>query len=363
VKPLGLALVLLVVAAAQGASAAPAGLETKTLVTAQGRIVALAQDGAGIAWLEYGREGRCNRIHVRFGNRERLLPAPGAGSETCRWRRLARAGLALGGDRVLWTLHQPGSFERDVLFSAGLSDPRERRLETVGHSSKGVGSWLGGIDGDRGTLAYSTVKIDYVDESDCRRGGDCAMRITGGSTRRVVKGGTREIPGAEGAMAMAVGAGRVALVRPTRTSGGGRPFAGPGVPIRILDGVSGRKEGSLHSPVQVKELALSPKWAVALTAGSGRRSIELYNLRTERFLGDSVVDRRASDVSVSANKMIVYRIDRRIMSLDPKGRRRLLTTTPTTPFGLSIEDRRVIWAENSGGTGRIRSLTLPRPGR
>jgi hypothetical protein len=364
VKPLGLALVLLVVAAAQGASAAPApGLEPKTLVTAQGRIVALAQDGAGIAWLEYGREGRCNRIHVRFGNRERLLPAPGAGSETCRWRRLARAGLALGGERVLWTLHQPGSFERDVLFSAGLSDPRERRLETVGHSSKGVGSWLGGIDGDRGTLAYSTVKIDYVDESDCRRGGDCAMRITGGSTRRVVKGGTREIPGAEGAMAMAVGAGRVALVRPTRTSGGGRPFAGPGVPIRILDGVTGRKEGSLHSPVQVKELALSPKWAVALTAGSGRRSIELYNLRTERFLGDSVVDRRASDVSVSANKMIVYRIDRRIMSLDPKGRRRLLTTTPTTPFGLSIEDRRVIWAENSGGTGRIRSLTLPRPGR
>jgi hypothetical protein len=364
VKPLGLALVLLVVVAAQGASAAPAPApKPRTLVTTQGRILGLAQDGAGFAWLEYGRQGRCNRIHVRFGNRERLLPA-GAGGATCRWRRaLTRAGLALAGRRVLWTLHRPGTVERDFVFTAGLGDPSERRLATLGHGKDGVGTWLGDIGGDGATLAYSTVDISYVDESDCRRGEDCAVRLSGGATWRVVRKGIREIPDAGGAMAMAVGAGRVALVAPTRTSEDGRPFAGPGEPIRILNGVTGRMEGVLHSPVQVKELALSPEWAVALTSGNRRKAIELYNLDSERFLGDSVVGPKASDVSVSANKMIVYRIDNTIWSLDPDGNRRKLVTTSTAPFGLSIEDRRVIWAENTGGTGRIRALTLPRSGR
>jgi hypothetical protein len=364
VKPLGVALVLLVVAAAQGASAAPAPApKPRTLVTTQGRTLALAQDGAGIAWLEYGRQGRCHRIHVRFGNRERLLPAR-AGSTTCRWQRaLARARLALAGQRVLWTLHQPGTVERDFVFSASLADPRERRLAAPSHGKDGVGTWLGDIGGDRATLAYSTVNISHVDESDCRRGGDCAVRLTGGATWRVIRNGIREIPEAGGAMAMAVGSGRIALVAPTRTSEDGRPFAGPGEPIKIRNGVTGRMEGVLHSPTQVKELALSPEWAVALTSGNRRKAIELYNLDNERFIGDSVVGPKASDVSVSTNRMVVYRIDRQIFSLDPDGNRRPLITAPTTPLGLSIEDRRVIWAENSGGTGRIRALTLPRPGR
>jgi hypothetical protein len=364
VKPLGLALVLFVVVTAQGASAAPVPApKPRTLVTTQGRILALAQDGAGIAWLEYGRQSRCNRIHVRFGNRERLLPA-GAGNATCRWRRaLARAGLALAGQRVLWTLHQRGTVERDFVFTAGLADPSERRLAILGHGKDGVGTWLGDIGGDRATLAYSTVDISHVDESDCRRGGDCAVELNGGATWRVIRNGIREIPEAGGAVAMAVGAGRVALVEPTGTSEDGRPFAGPGTSIKILNGVTGRKEGSLHSPVQVKELALSPEWAVALTAGNRRKAIELYELKSERFIGDSVVGPKASDVSVSANKMIVYRIDKQIWSLDPDGNRRKLVTAPTSPFGLSIEDRRVIWAENNGGTGRIRALTLPRPRR
>ena len=351
-----IALALLLAAGIQGAASAAPSPRVRTLAKASGPIVAFAQDGPRFAWLEAGRRGRCNQIHVRDGSRKiRPLPSTSSRNRTCRWRRLWRTKLALAGDRVLWTLQSSGAAEVDRVLTTSPQDRRERELEALAHTKAGVGEWLGGLTGDRTMLAYTKVTIAGP---DCQTA-PCPVRISGGETVRIVKGKRRSVPNTKGGIEIAAGSGHFVLLPPTKTSqNGGRPFAGPGTAISVRENVSGKMIGVLSPPGLVSELALSGTTAVALTADGGRRAIELYNLKTLRFVGDSVVPFPARDVSISTSGMIVYRVNSQIWSIDPSGRRRLLVKAPTTPIGLSIEGNRVAWAENESGVGRIRTLDL-----
>ena len=63
--------------------------------------------------------------------------------------------------------------------------------------------------------------------------------------------------------------------------------------------------------------------------------------------------------SDACNGGTIFRVRRNIYLLGPKGLR-LLQRASGTPIGLSIEGRRIAWAVNIKGRGRIVALTLPR---
>jgi hypothetical protein len=56
---------------------------------------------------------------------------------------------------------------------------------------------------------------------------------------------------------------------------------------------------------------------------------------------------------------LVYRVGRSIYTIRA-GRPTLVWRAQVTPIGLSIEGRRVAWAANVNGRGRIVALSLPR---
>jgi hypothetical protein len=57
----------------------------------------------------------------------------------------------------------------------------------------------------------------------------------------------------------------------------------------------------------------------------------------------------------------VFSTGRTIRLLDSRTRATsVLATAGSRPIGLSVSGRRVAWAENIRGRGRIRALTLPR---
>ena len=62
----------------------------------------------------------------------------------------------------------------------------------------------------------------------------------------------------------------------------------------------------------------------------------------------------------TAGGWIVYRTGRAIRLMDAvTGAKQLLVTARATPLGLSIESRRVAWAENRLGHGRVRGVLAP----
>jgi hypothetical protein len=65
----------------------------------------------------------------------------------------------------------------------------------------------------------------------------------------------------------------------------------------------------------------------------------------------------ASEVSV-AKAGVVYRVGAKIY-LVGTGKPMLVWKASSTPIGLSIEGRRIGWAENVKGRGRVITLTLP----
>ncbi len=129
--------------------------------------------------------------------------------------------------------------------------------------------------------------------------------------------------------------------------------------IRSARGVALRSFRSLGSPQAV---VLSGSVAAVLTERvSGSRRIEFFDARSggsrgvSRILGGPVESFSAGD------NWIVFSGGRSIWGIDTRTRRkRLLARTRADPLGLSISGRRVAWAENTGGRGRIRAFLLPR---
>jgi Tol biopolymer transport system component len=94
--------------------------------------------------------------------------------------------------------------------------------------------------------------------------------------------------------------------------------------------------------------------------GASLRRLELFDPSTGRRLGTASFPKNANGFSAS-HRTIVFAVGRRIWALDTRTRKqRLLATAVADPVGVSIEGRRVAWAENLKTTARIRALTVPR---
>ena len=111
----------------------------------------------------------------------------------------------------------------------------------------------------------------------------------------------------------------------------------------------------------VRAIALSPATAVILVEASDRsRRVERYDAATGTLLGATPVQPITANNLDIAGGWIVYRTGRAIRLIDVvTGAKRLLVISLATPLGLSIESRRVAWAENRLSHGRVRSVLAP----
>jgi dipeptidyl aminopeptidase/acylaminoacyl peptidase len=110
---------------------------------------------------------------------------------------------------------------------------------------------------------------------------------------------------------------------------------------------------------RVLELALSPQFAAVLVGQGQTRRIALFDPNSGAAAGAVRVPSGSRRISIAAHT-VVFDTGRTIWALDAASRqRRILATASSAPIGLSIERRRVAWAESGKQRSRIRAIFLP----
>lgn len=129
--------------------------------------------------------------------------------------------------------------------------------------------------------------------------------------------------------------------------------------VEIRDVRSGRAINRFTTDGDASAVALGPDYIALLVDHHPGIRLELYNLNGS-LRRAATVSSRARNLS-AADGSVVFATGRVIRRLDAKtGVVSALSTARRAPIGLSIEGRRIVWAENVKGSGRIFALTLPR---
>ena len=319
---------------------------------ARGTIISFAQDGRRIAWIGF-RE----RVHVKTiaTGRSAVVGSArtqggGAGGFPHGYRDHL---LALAGKRVLWTVQSGGNCVETNMRTATLGLANPRSIDFLSFCEN-TGSVATAVAGDAATLAYTMVTFEGVE--------DCGSRVTLGGTRRVVGSTAVTVPGSVPAVQLAVSAGRVAAV-PADVAICSAAVLAPASngSVEIRAAIDGALLAAFSPAGTVRALALSgPRAVVLVEAADGSKRVERYDAATGALLGATPVSTLAANVLDTAGGWIVYRTRRAIRLMDAvTGAKQLLVTARATPLGLSIESRRVAWAENRLGHGRVRSVLAP----
>jgi hypothetical protein len=367
----------LALAASFAHTAAHAG-EAQTLYTSppHQRIDAFAQDDGLVAWFTPAVTKSCNAVWVwELGSVKQQLPAQGSKyhNVTCTWQVPVSSpvGLAVasngGSPALLWTLHESASraVKFDYVLGATVADPNERRFQQVAHATNGAGLWLGGLAGGDGTLVYSVAQVQYKDQVAClstpNAPGACDFEVSGGGIYRVV--GRRQpvlVHGAPPAIEVAASGTDVAYIAASGANAAGQPLSSPDVPVEVRDARTGTLVASVTPPGTPLAIALSGNVLALLSRSPGGLELNWYDVRTGDSSGSATPPAQtAPELSVGATA-IVFRVGRSIRAADiGTGLVHTLATASSTPIGLSAAGNRVAWAENIGGRGRIRALTLP----
>jgi hypothetical protein len=111
----------------------------------------------------------------------------------------------------------------------------------------------------------------------------------------------------------------------------------------------------------VRALALSATaLAVLVKHTGGGLAIERYAIPAGTLITSTPVSARASSQVLDiSGRWIVYRVGRYIRIVDDLGGNRLLAIALGIPIGVSIEGRRVAWAENALARHRFRAAFVP----
>src|SRR3954451_12525583 len=348
----------------QSAGATP---HAETLKTVRGHVAAFAQDGDVVAWFAPGVRTRCNSVTVASAANPLRVQLPEQGSAhnvTCRWGVAGTpVSLALAGTTVAWTLHQESAIPFDWLLGASVGNRKERRFQELAHTKRGVGIWLGGVSGDRATLVYGVANVDYVDEAGCVSGtGSCELDTAGGGVYRLsghqlpkLIHGTDEA----GAVAVAASNGAVAYVPSASVARDGRPTAGADLPIEIVDAATGASIARVVPEGVPLAIALTPTYLTTLERTASGPRIAWYDRATGVARGSTEVPPSTSPDLSATDRVAVFHVGRSIRTVAPgSAKPRTLVRAGADPIGLSIEGRRVAWAENLKTTARIRALTL-----
>jgi hypothetical protein len=347
-----------------GSGAPPPDVQT-VYQDANSPITAFTADGDVVAWFSPGAHA-CNAVHaLSLTGVEVTLPKPGTRNVTCRWNvgggpvELAVAGKTGG---ALWTLNQEAQVDLDYVVGADAAHPNERRFDQVAHTRAGAGRWLGGIAGDGSTLVYSVTEVTYVDQVACLSGGSCRLTITGGAIHQVVGRRNPVVPNTGPAVAVAASAGRVAYLPAHDIGAGGLPVASADVPIPVRSARTGALVGSVDPGGDPLGVALAPHVLALLVRRNGQATVAWYDPVRGTPLGSVSVPQSTSAHLAASDQMIVYAAGKVLYAIDVAGHQvTTLPTLPVAPVGFSVEGDRVLWAENIGGVGRIRSLVVGPP--
>jgi hypothetical protein len=321
---------------------------------AQGRIHAFTQDGGRIAWIGFGE-----RVYVKTLSTGRTAvlgsartQGGGAGGFPTGYRNHL---LALAGKRALWTVQDGGNCIETSVRTATLGAGKPPAFVPIFLTFCSVeGSVATATAGDAATLAVTTVHFEHS---------DCGSRVALGRTARIVGTSSVAVPGSVPAVRLAVSAGRVAVLPADLTCRNTNPVlaTAPNGTVEIRAAIDGALLAAFSPAGTVRALALSgPRAVVLVEAADGSKRVERYDATTGALLGATQVSPLVANVLDTAAGWIVYRTGRAIRLMDAvTGAKQLLVTAPVTPLGLSIESRRVAWAENRRGHGRVRSVLAP----
>jgi hypothetical protein len=337
--------------------ASAAAPQPTTIVHTPAPVKALAQDGVLVAWL--GGDGKqCNSVHVTGGASTYLLPQPPSAGMTCHWAlasgtvHLAFAG---GAAAALWTLHQRRS---DLVITAQQANGREIEVDRLAHTD-GTGWWLGGVAGGGTTLAYSAADVEYVDPLACGSGGSCKKKIAGGRISLVTAGQRTTLPKAGPALDLAVDNGRIAYIRATTVAKGGAPASSPGAAVRVEDVSSGTILSQAKPPGVPLAVGLAPHVLAVLSRNVHFLRLSWFDPATGKKLGGVGVPVGTASALAVSDQVIVFRVARSLRALVLATRHvHPLGKTAAQSVGLSLEQGRLVWADNQSASGLIRALPV-----
>jgi hypothetical protein len=347
-----------------GAAYSRSQASATTLVWANGRIAAFAQDGDQIAWASLAEHAACPRqVRIRLLAAKKQRVVTKLGGPTCRSETDIGTGVSgdenlfvLAGERALWA--RAGFKETEVfyedLISASYAGARDVRLDTLEHDRNwGDGDHLSGISGDSSTLVYGIVKVD-VDLANCDVDTeDCTASISSGGVKRVTGAHEVAIPDAPPPFMLAASGHRIAVVVAETAFVNGK--IGPGSPATVMvkDAVSGADFGSFSPAGTPLAIAFAPSVVAVLESTDGERQIE-FHTPTGALVRTVTVPAQAKALSTT-NKRAVFRVGNSIRSVRvAAGSIQTIGTSAATPIGLSIEGTRVAWAENVKVHGVLR---------
>jgi hypothetical protein len=328
-----------------------------------GPIVAVAQDNNLAAWFAAGARP-CNEVHVMSpGKKDRTLPPPSSDSMTCQWDISggdSRLALAARMSTALWTLHENvGATSFDQVVAASFSGP-ERQLERFTHATNGTGDWLGDVAGTGKVLAYSWYDIEYQNPTTCLSGGPCKQKIADGGIHVVTRTDDTPLPGALPALGLATAAGRIAYIPATKAHSG-HAYGGHNATLYVVDAGTGTVVGHAFVRGIPAAIALSPHVLAVITQSGPRDRISWFSPTGDNDkLGSVLVSQRSATELAANDQVIVYRVGNQLNSVSTRtGRIHTLAKSPAdNSVGLSLARGRLVWAENHGGTGRLRALSV-----
>ena len=333
------ALALALIVSVTSAAAAAGGRATGpvTLVETEAPIFAFAQDGARIAWIRrvpggppYAHHAAVYVRAVVGGSVIRLTPRPELGNTY---------GLALGGGRALWWAGWESMTSWTVVGTAAVGDRRTARPAGGVHALDGCqGSFVAAVAGDRHRLVYSIIRSAEGEDSTCVDRPGLTARVVGRQARR--------LPGVPGGWPLAVAGPRLAV-------------AAESGQLEVRSADSGRLVASFRLGGTPIAVALGADYASAIVRTGNSARLEVHNLATGDLRGSVTLRGRAGPDLSAAERRVVYSIGRTIYVLDAGTLKRArVAVAAAPPVGLSIEGRRVAWAENARGRGWVKALVL-----
>jgi hypothetical protein len=329
----------------------------KTLASSSGPIYAFAQSSAALAWIGGDARVRMQRL-------------PGGKSSVVgriAWpERAFGSWLAISGTRVVWAWDSGGNSNETSIVTGGLGVKQSPvRYLNGGGRNVGNGQRFSGLGGDPSTLAFGWVDercdLPFGICELCEPLDSCSLVVAGGGVSIVTAGAKPTLlPGITPPALFALAEGRVALApaRSPTLERGPVPRVVEDGPVEVFD-LSGRHLTTIPLMGLVRGIAMTgQKVTVLLERPEGDRQILRFDARSGKFLSGSPLLSPAASSLATGTGGIVFRVGRQIYL--PSGRKLVpVARAASTPIGLSIEGRRVAWAENVHGKGRIRAVTIP----
>lgn len=309
-----------------------------TLVETDAPIYEFAQDGGRIAWSARVPGGPPFAAHAAVyvraaagGRVARLTPQPELGSIY---------DFALAGGRAVWSAGYDTMSTWTIVGTAAIDDRRTRRPAGGQFRLKACdGQWVSTVVGDGRRLFYSVLESEEGEDYECVDGV--------GHVARVVGGRGQKLPGVAGARLLALAGTTLALVRGERE-----------VDVRNAD--TGRLETSLRFAGEPRAIALGANYVAAIVRRGNSPRLEVHDLTTGELRGAVPLRGDWGHALSAAGDSVVYSIGLAIHVLDVTTfQSTRVALTAAEPIGLSIEGRRIAWAENARGRAWIKALTLP----